>query len=137
MSDTLCTENGQEPVQWTSLPNADELDHDAHEEEMHSTAVIQPPNKASGKGIKASGREMTLQELRASLEKQSGGGVQWNWDESKSWYYIFYTSHQATLVKSVNSVAAVGPYCKAVRGTPVGEESARIALWEGLTKFEE
>jgi hypothetical protein len=135
-SDTLYKEKGSEPVPWTSLPSMrDQTWSDSREQEFYASGVIQAPNKAQGKNEEM--KDMTLEKLRAFVDKQTKGPVLWNWDESQSWYYIFYTAHQATLVNSVNQVAAAIPYVKAVHGTPVGDEGARIEAWQGLTKYNE
>jgi hypothetical protein len=137
MSDTLYTGEGSEPIAWTSLPsmrNLDSNDIDDHQD-FYASVGIQVPKKAQGKA--GDTKEISLEQLRAAMEKETKGPSQWNWDESKAWYYICYASSQAMLVKSVNIFAATIPYGKGVRGTPIENESARIAAWQELTKYSE
>jgi len=138
MGDTLCTEKGPEPVQWTSLPSLEQraipgpglVHYDSSlERELHGSSLVFAPNKMHGKD------DRTPDQIRASQQSQIKDSADWNWDEDRAWYFIFYTRKQAVLVQAVNSIAAAISYSKAVRGTPTGDENARIRVWQELTKY--
>ena len=136
MSDTLYTEKGSEPVPWTSLPRMGDVKwSDSREQEFYASWGLQAPNKAKGKAGEM--EDMSLEQLRAVVEKNDTSHLHWNWDEGQAWYYIFYTSSRATLVKAVNQIVGGIPYLKSVRGTPAGDEGARIEAWQALTKYSE
>jgi hypothetical protein len=140
MGDSLCTDKGLEPIQWTKLPTLNDFQtsdgkllRDDLNLELGSSGHIGAPNKSNAKADEL--QAATRAKIREMVEKNDSNHTPWNWDDSKAWYYIFYTPHQATLVHSVNMFASTIPYVKAMRGTPLGDEEASITVWQGLTYY--
>jgi hypothetical protein len=127
MQDTIYTEDGPIPAPWTALPAVDPW---SDASEGHHTFYVMAPNKRPAPLGKVS-----PQQERESLRAAMNNSVEFNWDASKSWYYIVFSKHQAVLIKEVNAPSAAIVYAPLVRGTPAGDENAGVWPWSGITIY--
>lgn len=143
VSQMLLTEDGQEMVKWSALPSPEArqisppgapIRYDAaFESEWGLMVDISPVNQTKNDPT----LDMKANQVRDWLRQHVPNGAKLNWDDRKAWYYIAFTRHEAHLLKAVNFAAAVVRYGKAVRGTPAGDEEAKLSQWDVLDVYHE